>query len=120
MIINENLDLGTQIPYVKKAIGKGYGVMILNPNDNSRGENQIVNSSTGEEHAKYVWDNYIKDTKASKILIVAHSYGGVITVTLADQLKEEFEQRVKGIAMTDSVHGYSKFKVNDYLKKVYK
>ncbi|XP_013140562.1 PREDICTED: UPF0528 protein CG10038 [Papilio polytes] len=120
LIINENLDLGTQIPYVKKAIGKGYGVMILNPNDNARGENQIFNSSTGEEHAKYVWDNYIKDTKASKILIVAHSYGGVITVTLADQLKEEFEQRVKGIAMTDSVHGYSKFKVNDYLKKVSK
>ncbi|KPJ11493.1 UPF0528 protein CG10038 [Papilio machaon] len=121
LIINESLDVGTQIPYVRKAIGKGYGVMILNPNDNCRGDNQkIPNSATGEEHAKYVWDNYIKDTKASKILIVAHSYGGVITVTLADQLKEEFEQRVKGIAMTDSVHGYSEFKVTDYLKKVSK
>ncbi|XP_068622505.1 FAM172 family protein homolog CG10038 [Battus philenor] len=121
LIINEGLDIGSQIPYIKKALGKGYGVMILNPNDNRRGKNQkIPHNGTGEEHARYVWDNYVKEAKASKILIVAHSYGGILTVTLSDQLKEEFEQRVKAIAMTDSVHGYSEFKVTDYLKKISK
>ncbi|CAG5059079.1 unnamed protein product [Parnassius apollo] len=120
LIINKSLDAGTQIPYIKKAKACGYGIMILNPNDNNRDERNIPNSGTAETHARYVWDTYIKSSKASSILIVAHSYGGIVTVTLADQIKEEFEQRVKAIALTDSVHGYSEFMVTDYLKKVSK
>ncbi|XP_048788020.1 cotranscriptional regulator FAM172A isoform X2 [Lagopus muta] len=34
LIINEDLDSGTQIPYIKKAIEEGYGVIVLNPNEN--------------------------------------------------------------------------------------
>ncbi|XP_050185286.1 cotranscriptional regulator FAM172A isoform X4 [Myiozetetes cayanensis] len=34
LIINEDLDSGTQIPYIKRAIGEGYGVIVLNPNEN--------------------------------------------------------------------------------------
>ncbi|CAK1581303.1 unnamed protein product [Parnassius mnemosyne] len=120
LIINESLDAGTQIPYIKKAKAHDYGIMILNPNDNNRDEKKIPNSGTAEEHARYVWDTYVKNCKASSILIVAHSYGGIVTVTLADQVKDEFEQRVKAIALTDSVHGYSMFMVTDYLKKVSK
>ena len=36
LIINDNLNSGTQIPYVKKARELGYGVIVLNTNDNHR------------------------------------------------------------------------------------
>lgn len=111
--------MGTQLPYIKKALDKGYGVMVLNPNDNCLPNGKkIPNSSTGEEHTNYVWKNYIQNTKATSIAIVAHSYGGVLTVTLADQLKEEFEKRVKAIAFTDSVHVYSNIQITKYMKDV--
>ncbi|XP_074138199.1 cotranscriptional regulator ARB2A isoform X5 [Sminthopsis crassicaudata] len=34
LIINEDLDSGTQIPYIKRAMDEGYGVIVLNPNEN--------------------------------------------------------------------------------------
>ncbi|XP_047029058.1 FAM172 family protein homolog CG10038 [Helicoverpa zea] len=118
LIINDNLDMGTQIPYIKKALQKGYGVMVLNPNDNCQNNGKkIPNSSSGEEHTSYVWNTYVKNTKATSIAIVAHSYGGVLTVTLADQLKDEFEQRVKVIAFTDSVHVYSNIKITKHMQE---
>lgn len=42
LIINDNLKSGTQIPYIKKARELGYGVFVLNTNDNTR----IVNGKT--------------------------------------------------------------------------
>ncbi|XP_023067894.1 cotranscriptional regulator FAM172A isoform X3 [Piliocolobus tephrosceles] len=34
LIINEDLDSGTQIPFIKRAVAEGYGVIVLNPNEN--------------------------------------------------------------------------------------
>ncbi|CAN0263109.1 unnamed protein product [Lampetra fluviatilis] len=34
LIINDCLDSGTQIPYIWQAMEEGYGVVVLNPNDN--------------------------------------------------------------------------------------
>ena len=34
LIINDNLDCGTQLPFIKKAVEDGYGVMVLNTNLN--------------------------------------------------------------------------------------
>ncbi|XP_078735376.1 uncharacterized protein LOC144949301 isoform X1 [Lampetra fluviatilis] len=34
LIINDCLDSGTQIPYIKRAMEEGYGVVVLNTNDN--------------------------------------------------------------------------------------
>ncbi|KAM8886413.1 cotranscriptional regulator ARB2A homolog isoform 3-T3 [Spinachia spinachia] len=34
LIINQDLDSGTQIPFITRAIDEGYGVMVLNPNEN--------------------------------------------------------------------------------------
>ena len=33
-MINNSLDEGTQLPYIRKALGLGYGVVVLNTNDN--------------------------------------------------------------------------------------
>lgn len=34
LIINQDLDSGTQIPFITRAIQNGFGVMVLNPNEN--------------------------------------------------------------------------------------
>ncbi|XP_053336534.1 cotranscriptional regulator FAM172A homolog [Clarias gariepinus] len=34
LIINEGLDSGTQIPFINRAMKEGYGVIVLNPNEN--------------------------------------------------------------------------------------
>lgn len=111
--------MGTQIPYVKKALTNNYGVLVLNTNDNCTSEGEkIKHSESAEDHAHYVWQMYVSDSKAQNIVIVAHSYGGVVTVSLADKLKSEFESRVKAIAFTDSVHGYSNIKITNHMKQV--
>ncbi|KAJ0175310.1 hypothetical protein K1T71_009451 [Dendrolimus kikuchii] len=121
LIINENLDVGTQIPYIKKALSKDYGVIVLNTNDSCTEDGKaITHSNTAEKHAKYVWENYIAQTSASSIAIIGHSYGGVVTVSLADEVKKDFEKRVKAVALTDSVHGYSNKKISKFLKEVSK
>ena len=83
------------------------------------------------EHAQYVWKHIVKNAKAKKINIVAHSFGGVVTVDLVSlslslwtnfvlffsietykyllviQMAakfDEFKNRVHKIAFTDSVH----------------
>lgn len=33
-MINNSMDEGTQLPYIRKALGSGYGVVVLNTNDN--------------------------------------------------------------------------------------
>ncbi|CAH2087242.1 unnamed protein product [Euphydryas editha] len=118
LIINDCLETGTQIPYIRQAHARGYGIMILNPNDNYRQNKAISHSGSSEEHAKYVWKEYIQNTKASSILIVAHSYGGILTVMLADKQKKLFEKRVKAVAFTDSVHSFSGIKVSKHLNKI--
>lgn len=34
LIINENLDTGSQLPYIRRAMKAGYGVIVCNPNLN--------------------------------------------------------------------------------------
>jgi alpha-beta hydrolase superfamily lysophospholipase len=35
------------------------------------------------EHGLTVWDTYIRRCKAQDIVIIAHSFGGVVTTTIA-------------------------------------
>ncbi|KAG6452030.1 hypothetical protein O3G_MSEX007436 [Manduca sexta] len=119
VIINESLDAGSQIPYIKKAIAKGYGVMVLNTNDNYTMDGApIPDSSNAEEHALCVWRTYISQTMALSIVIVAHSYGGVVAVNLANEMRDDFEMRVKAVALTDSVHTYANKPITPCMKQI--
>lgn len=109
LIINDNLNTGTQLPFIKRAIGLGYGVLVLNTNDNNREINGVIHkirgSETPEDHANYVWKNLILSKAAAKyIAMVAHSYGGIVAVNMCKSFPESFQERVIAIAFTDSPH----------------
>ncbi len=108
--INDNLNIGTMIPYVEKAIKKNYSVIIYNPNERKdfiNEKKQIEEFSTMEKHSVYVYNNIVKTNKMIKeIYIVAHSRGGDCAVEILLHNKEDLlNGKIKKIAFTDSVHG---------------
>ncbi|CAG9811114.1 unnamed protein product [Chironomus riparius] len=105
LIINDSLNSGTVLPYVKLAQSRGYEVIITNTNDNYRDNKAIEGSGSPEKHADSVWKKFIQPSNPKKIAIVAHSYGGVITTHLASKFNDDFTQKVFAVAFTDSVHG---------------
>ncbi|XP_021933758.1 UPF0528 protein CG10038 isoform X2 [Zootermopsis nevadensis] len=126
LIINDSLQSGSQIPFIKRARELGYAVIVMNPNDNVKvidGKKiKIKNSRNGMEHADYVWKHYVKEINPKHIAIIAHSYGGFLAVDLATKYLSDFSSSVFAIALTDSVHDFwaqkVPSKVAEYLKKV--
>lgn len=110
LIINDCLDSGTQLPFIEWAIKEGYGVIVANTNYNKANDKkdgqEIRYSETPEDHMECVWKNFIHKSNASAIGIVAHSYGGVVTLELAKNHIDEFWRRVFAVALTDSVHSF--------------
>lgn len=109
LIMNDCLDSGTQIPFIEEAKKQGYGVVVLNTNDNfvidEAGKRQKIRGSEDpSNHVKYVWKHLVKSSSAKNIAIIAHSYGGVCTVDLVKKYFDEVKNRVFAIAFTDSVH----------------
>ena len=104
--INESLNTGSMLPFIESAESEGYEVLIFNPNlcrDPGTGRPIPLNENR-EAHGRYVWNNFIKKSRAREIYIVAHSCGGASTICLMNEFWNEFRERVRGIAFTDSVH----------------
>jgi hypothetical protein len=59
LIINNNIHVGTQLPYIEKAKKAGYSVIVLNTNDNKRKAKEIEGSETPIKHAISAWKQYI-------------------------------------------------------------
>lgn len=64
---------------------------------------RIPNNETPEIHMNTVWDLFAKKSAAKDMVLVAHSYGGVVTLNLLKERSEAL-QRIRAIAFTDSVH----------------
>lgn len=110
LIINQSVNHGTQIPYIKRAIELGYDVLVTNTNHRYRikdGERVYLDGhETPEQHINSVWEQLIEpalDTIDS-FAIVAHSYGGVVTLNMAKNYPHAFVNKCFAIAFTDSVH----------------
>jgi len=106
LIINEDLDKGTMLPFITHAKKTGWGVVVMNTNlnvDEDTGKD-IEGSEDPERHASTVWESFVSKSKAENIVIIAHSYGGVVTMNLASNFQDDFIKRVTGVLMTDSVH----------------
>jgi len=108
LIINEDLSKGTMLPYIKHIHSRGWGVIVTNGNHNKDDEsdNEIPGSETPEQHAATVWSELVTGCQAERILIIAHSYGGVVTQSLASHpgLGPQVRARVAAVLFTDSVH----------------
>ena len=108
--INENLKLGSMIPFVETAKRKGYSVLILNPNEkyglDGKTKNMFKNM---KEHCEYVYRNIIhKNHKIKEIYFISHSLGGECTVEILKLFEDDLlKGRIKKIAFTDSLHGGS-------------
>ncbi|OQR73451.1 hypothetical protein BIW11_09724 [Tropilaelaps mercedesae] len=103
LIINDSIEKGTQLGYIRRAMALGYGVVVLNPNDNKRGGLAVRGSETPENHVLHIWDSVVTRTAAKHIAVVAHSYGGVLTMHLLTERPNSLD-RIIAIALTDSVH----------------
>ena len=118
--MNETLDLGSVIPFVKRGASEGYSCIVLNPNLNyDTNERLIRGSESMEEHCVYVWENFIRKCPAKRLYIVAHSAGGYCTSVLLHDFTAEFTSRVQMVALTDSwMHaGYSSAELT-FMKEV--
>jgi hypothetical protein len=122
LIINDGLDKGTMLPFIAHARETGWGVVVMNTNMNTGTETgkDIPGSETPEEHADTFWKNVVAKSDAKHIAIIAHSYGGVVTMNLARKFTTDFLERVSGVFMTDSVHYKltGDKKVNKKLEKI--
>ncbi|XP_071845777.1 cotranscriptional regulator ARB2A homolog [Apostichopus japonicus] len=108
LIVNDCLDSGTQLPYIKRAKQMGFEVMVLNSNLNKAAnqdgkETSVRGSSNSKSHVLYVWDHFLENSPVKTVVIVAHSFGGVSSLNLAKN-RRGFFKKVMFLALTDSVH----------------
>ena len=76
--INENLELGSMLPFIDVCRDLNIPVIVLNPNLGSDPETGVAVPfcRTMDDHTVFVWDRYIRDSGFDKISIIAHSAGG--------------------------------------------
>lgn len=78
----------------------------MNTNENYRNRQPFEGSESAVAHGRLVWNTFIRGKEnALKIAIVAHSFGGVVTLDLAKEFGKEFKEKVFAVGFTDSVHG---------------
>ncbi|XP_043654946.1 FAM172 family protein homolog CG10038 isoform X1 [Drosophila teissieri] len=122
LIINNSLDHGTQLAYVRQAQKLGYDLLIPNANDCTRfyngKENPIKGLNTSVDHTNYVWKNIVLPAKPESVAIVAHSYGGSLTLDLVEQFPDFFKESVFAIAFTDAAMASPQAKDREYLSDV--
>lgn len=110
LCINESLGRGTMMPYLQKASEAGYGVMVLNPNENTVEGQKVVGSETFERHVAYVMDKVVTTRcAAAEIDILAHSHGGWALMHYLgrsglDRSAAMLARKIRHIAFTDSYH----------------
>jgi len=105
LIINEDLDKGSMLPDIERAREGGWAVLVLNTNHNTGLDGSTLEGSgSPEEHAESAWKALVQHSSARNVAILAHSYGGVVSMALAAKFKQDFMERVSAVLLTDSVH----------------
>ncbi|XP_066844735.1 cotranscriptional regulator ARB2A isoform X5 [Anser cygnoides] len=116
LIINEDLDSGTQIPYIKRAIEEGYGVIVLNPNENyievekTKAQVHLSSDSSDEPAEKRERKDKIqKETKKRRDFYEKYRNPQKEKETMQMyirmiQREAEVKNKVTAVALTDSVH----------------
>ncbi|KAJ2391534.1 hypothetical protein GGI05_002915 [Coemansia sp. RSA 2603] len=118
ILVKCGMQPGSVIEYARECVKRGFGVLVLNPNENICGSDgipdtfntctgyatNIEGSETPEEHVGYVWSHIIRGSKAEKVVFVAYSTAGISVTDLLRYDFERFTKKVVGIAYIDSAH----------------
>jgi len=127
LCINDDLNIGSILPYLQRCKEEGYAVIVFNPNQNEGPVEplhvpwtdflvngkvdkkrikyaKIPGSESNAAHCLYVWDHFVSRSEAKTVAAVAHSAGGYCAQMLLEKRGEEVAKRLCGIAFTDSVH----------------
>jgi len=117
LCINKGLDQGTMLPYLRTAVERGYGVLVLNPNDNHADGRPIRGSETPMRHVAYAWKAVVEGRclPSAAIDVVAHSNGGRCLIDFlacaehgsdvnTRALATDAAARIRRIVFTDSYH----------------
>lgn len=113
LCINEDLDKGTMLPYIKAARAMGFGIAVLNPNTNQVDGRPIPGSESPERHVKYFWQHVLmahdsRERRGPAVDVIAHSQGGrwVLSMLRRAQLYKEGSNRLglNKVIFTDSYH----------------
>ncbi|KAG9262183.1 protein FAM172A-like [Astyanax mexicanus] len=94
-VAHEGIEQGSQVPYVRWALGQSCAVLLMNPNEGDL---------SPEEHVRRVWERFLSKSVAERITVVAHGYGGLAFVHLLCHQLHEVRQRVWAVAFIDSSH----------------
>ncbi|KAK6742085.1 hypothetical protein RB195_009757 [Necator americanus] len=94
LIMNENLEVGSQFPYIRRALANNWGVIVCSTN-------------TDEEFSDYprlhlcsVYEQLLRDTNVQRFFVVAHSRGGSDIAKSLPHFKKE--NRFEVVCLTDS------------------
>lgn len=116
LCINKSLGKGSVMQAVHQAmVERGCAVLLTNPNINvwsdtvNRQMKRIPGNGSPEDHLYYLYRLFIQRSPAKEIAIIAHSFGGVATMSLLSRPDARDDLlgtgRLKSITLTDSVHG---------------
>jgi len=115
LCINKDLDQGTMLPQLREAAKLGYGVIVLNPNENAVGRTPLRGSETAEDHVSYVWEHIVtaRCAAAETVDVLAHSNGGRALLSFLGRaggsgppaaVAADAEKRLRRVVLTDSFH----------------
>ncbi|VDK83498.1 unnamed protein product [Litomosoides sigmodontis] len=122
LIMNESLNMGSQLPYLRVCSNRDWGVVVMNTNmnvTNSYPLEELPGSRTPVEHGINVWKTYITRAKASSIAVIAHSAGGsVIAGIVENYWSKEWMKRLKCICLTDAIFTLPSAAVMDWIPAI--
>jgi hypothetical protein len=88
LLLRSGVYAGSMLPYLSKAVDKGYGVIVMNPNVNSvldpatQTKVAIPGSSTPDEHVAFVWRHFICPSRAQKVHCLAYGTKTVVSISI--------------------------------------
>ena len=109
--------LATQVPYIERALQKhdDWGLILCDPNHVSQ---EPRSGETRADHVYRVWQEIVRPSKAENVMVIGFSAGTVAVLDLYEDIGQEFEKRVKALALLDGESGDSRLRLDrEWLKQ---
>ncbi|KAI9502467.1 hypothetical protein BX070DRAFT_14671 [Coemansia spiralis] len=118
VLVKSGLNVGSVIGYIRSCVQRGFGVLLLNPNENIvapdgcsetfnsyNGQSTSINGSeTPNEHVGFVWTHIIRSSAAKSVVFVSYSSSSIAIIDLLKYDYARFAKKVACVAFIDSTH----------------